>query len=217
MKKNTAKTSNGESSFAQSTIKPYQFVNEETGEVKNRFKYMKGMPRQYRFNGQNGRFNLDGFEDKGTSLEVTPIAWRVFTADNLFGRERLEKWVELFFVDAQNCVSSIMFNNTSANVFQQLLGQLMYADLTILEVVLTITADRRTNSAVGSNYYIAQFNFKKADPEAVSLFTAFTADVPIYREDTITDSEVVSLASLSYRPDVPQAQTLLQAYMQGKL
>jgi hypothetical protein len=198
-------------------IKPYQLLNEETGEVKNRFKYMKGMPRQYRFNGQNGRFNLDGSEDKGTSLEVVPIAWRVFTAVNLFGRERLEKWVELFFVDAQNCVSSTMFNNTSANVFQELLGKLMYADLTILEVVLTITADRRTNTTVNSTYYIAQFSFKTAEPETVSMFTAYTADVPIYREDTVTETENIILASLSYRTDLPKRQTLLQAYEQGKL
>lgn len=198
-------------------IKPYQLLNEETGEVKNRFKYMKGMPRQYRFNGQNGRFNLDGSEDKGTSLEVVPIAWRVFTAVNLFGRERLEKWVELFFVDAQNCVSSTMFNNTSANVFQELLGKLMYADLTILEVVLSITADRRTNTTVNSTYYIAQFSFKTAEPETVSMFTAYTADVPIYREDTVTETENIILASLSYRTDLPKRQTLLQAYEQGKL
>jgi hypothetical protein len=198
-------------------IKPYQLLNEETGEVKNRFKYMKGMPRQYRFNGQNGRFNLDGSEDKGTSLEVVPIAWRVFTAVNLFGRERLEKWVELFFVDAHNCVSSTMFNNTSANVFQELLGKLMYADLTILEVVLTITSDRRTNTTVNSTYYIAQFSFKTAEPETISMFTAYAADVPIYREDTVTETENIILASLSYRTDLPKRQTLLQAYEQGKL
>jgi hypothetical protein len=198
-------------------LKAYQTVNKNTGEVKNRFKYMVGMPRQYRFNGQNGRFNMDGIKDKGIALTVVPIAWRVFTADNLFGRDRLEKWVELFFVDADNCVSSIMFNNTSADIFQQLLGQLMYADLTILEVTLTITADRRTNTNVNKNYFVAQFNFEKVASRTVDLYASFTADQAVYREDTITDSEVVSLSSLSYRPDIPQVRTLLQAYEQGKL
>lgn len=70
-------------------IKIYQTLDESTGEVKDQFKYMKGIPRQYRFNGQNGRFNLDGVFDKGNTIEIVPIAWRVFTADDLFKSDRL--------------------------------------------------------------------------------------------------------------------------------
>lgn len=197
-------------------IKSFEILDETSGEIRPRFKYMVGQPRQYRFNGQNGRFNLDGITDKGTSLEIIPIAWRVFTADNLFGRERLEKWAEVFFIDADNCVSAIMFNNTSANIFNTLLAQLMYADLTLIQVKLTITADRRTNSAVASNYYIAQFNFQPADPDTIRTFLEYTQHFPIYRADTITDSETLSLSSVSYRPILaPQEATLLERYAQN--
>lgn len=41
-------------------------------------KYLPGRPRQYRFNGQTGRFNINGTKDIGTSLTVQPVAWHIF-------------------------------------------------------------------------------------------------------------------------------------------
>ena len=93
----------------------------ETGEIIHvpKYKYIIGAPKQYRFNGQNGQFNINGeqilLDSKNKPLaefSIQPIAWRIFE-ENLFARGRKETWAELFFVDAKDCVSSIMVNNTT--------------------------------------------------------------------------------------------------------
>ena len=93
------------------TWKSYESIDPETGAVGNKVKYLVGNPRQYRFNGQNGRFNINGTKDLGNTLEFSPMAWRIFYA-NLFGRKNRDIWAEIFFIDLENCVCSVMFNNT---------------------------------------------------------------------------------------------------------
>ena len=59
------------------SIKSYQTVDETSGEVLSIYRYLTGNPREYRFNGQVGKFYLDGNEI-GAKLKMQPIAWRFF-------------------------------------------------------------------------------------------------------------------------------------------
>lgn len=180
-------------------LKPYQSIDETTGEVVSLIKYLEGNPRQYRFNGQTGRFNLNGIHDKGVSFKLLPIAWRIFKSE-LFGRNRQEIWAELFFIDNDNCLSSIMFNNTSVQILQNMFGQVVYDGLILDDVLLTITCDKRVNAKVNSSYYVAQFSFEKAEKEFLELNKSFAKDHNIYRQDTITQEESTHLSSNTYRP-----------------
>lgn len=173
-------------------------VNEETGEI-NEIKYMKGSPKQYRFNGQQGRFNIDGTQDIGTRLEIHPIAWRVFT-DSLFGRGRRDEWAEIFFVDAENCVSSIMFNNSSVLELSDLLPRLFYAQKELSDVVLTITSDKKETEKDGQKktWYIAKFAFEAAPEEEIRKLKEFAQANEIYRHDTINASAEYRTVSTSY-------------------
>lgn len=183
-------------------IKAYEELDQETGEVKRKVKYLVGNPRQYRFNGQSGRFNINGDKDIGTSLDIVPMAWRVFKAQ-LFGRNRRETWAELFFIDKENCLSSLMFNNTSVQILQNTFGQVIYDGLLLDQVKLRITSERRTNEKVKASYYIAKFFIDKAEDDLLILNKEFAADFLIYRGDTITEDEMVTLSSFTYRtPDL---------------
>ena len=133
------------------TLKYYQAIDPETGAVGNNVKYLLGNPRQYRFNGQNGRFNINGTKDLGNTLEFSPMALRIFYAD-LFGRKNRDILAELFFIDLDNCVSSVLFNNTSAQKLQTMLGQLVYDNLSLESVVLKVTSEKRTNEKVNGTY-----------------------------------------------------------------
>lgn len=68
------------------SLKSYQTVDEINGEVLSIYRYLTGNPREYRFNGQVGKFYLDG-TDIGAKLKMQPIAWRFFE-ENLFARDR---------------------------------------------------------------------------------------------------------------------------------
>lgn len=178
-------------------MKNYEVANEETGEISSKILYAQGLPKQYRFNGQTGKFNIDGETDKGNVLELVPLAWRVFEAE-LFGRERVDLWAEIFFVDDENCVSAIMFNNTSVQILQKAFAKLVYQRLTLSEVKMKITTEQRKNEKAKSTYHVAVFEFEKADPDYCQMIQEFALDFQIYRTDTVTGSQVQQIASKTY-------------------
>lgn len=178
-------------------MKNYETLNEETGEVTSKILYSKGLPKEYRFNGQTGKFNIDGEIDKGTTLELVPLAWRVFEAE-LFGRGRVDLWAEIFFIDDESCVSAIMFNNTSVQILQKAFAKLVYQRLTLSEVKMKISTEQRKNEKAKSTYHVAVFEFEKADPDFCLMMQEFALDFPIYRADTVTDSQVQQIASKTY-------------------
>ena len=179
-------------------IKSYEVLDTITGSVSSKVKYLVGNPKQYRFNGQTGRFNINGEKDLGSTFALVPMAWRIFHA-SLFGRGKKEQWAELFFLDEFNCVCSIMLNNTSAQILQNTFGQIIYEGLLLEDVKLKITSDRRTNERVKGTYYIAQFTYEKADEQTLLINKEYAADFQIFRRDTITEGEEVTLASQTYR------------------
>jgi len=181
-----------------SALKSYESADPLTGAVVNNVKYLLGNPKQYRFNGQNGRFNINGTKDLGNCLEFSPMAWRIFYAD-LFGRKNRDIWAELFFIDADNCVCSVMFNNTSAQILQTMLSQLVYDSLPLESVILKVTSEKRTNEKVNGTYYVAQFTYFETPPESLTIQKEFATDFMVFRQDTITDAEEITFCSDFYK------------------
>ena len=184
----------------------------ETGEMSHvpKYKYIIGAPKQYRFNGQNGQFNINGeqilLDTKGKAIDsfsFQPIAWRIFE-ENLFARGRKETWAELFFVDAKDCVSSIMVNNTTLEELRKLAENLFYDDITLADIVLTIKPEKAENEREGQkrSWYIGRFSYQLADPAKVKEFKEYARDYPIYRRDTITETAVyIAKSDTFYIPE----------------
>ncbi|MBB5287075.1 hypothetical protein HNQ92_005237 [Rhabdobacter roseus] len=173
--------------------------NPETEVLSKTIKYMPGSPRQYRFNAQTGRFNINGIQDVGDRFSFQPIAWRIFE-DDLFARGRIEAWAELFFVDRQGAMSSLMFNNSSVYELRRLMERLFYDDLKLSDVVLKVTSEKKVNEKVTpkGTWYLAVFEYEAADPAQVVELTAFAQSHPIYRAETLTRAAEHSLISESY-------------------
>jgi hypothetical protein len=131
-------------------------------------------------------------------LEISPMAWRIFNAD-LFGRKNRDIWAELFFIDVDNCVCSVMFNNTSAQILQTLLSQLVYDGLAFEDILLKVTSEKRTNEKVNGTYYIAQFSYTPLELDSLTLHKDFAGDFLIYRQDTVSVEEEIILCSEFYR------------------
>lgn len=187
-------------------MKSYQFLDENTGEIKNRFKYFPARPAEYRFDGGNGNFLYDETpltDEKNKPLKefsLIPIVWRVFD-ENLFGRGKNDTWVELFFVDSKNRVSHIMLNNSSSREFLGMSSKLYYEDLQLSQIVLTLTPEKvekeveKEGKKQKYTWYIAQCTFTPADPETVEMFQEFARDFPIYAERTLTSTAVYRFKS----------------------
>ena len=156
-----------------------------TAQAADELRYMPGSPKQYRADAKVGQFNINGRTVVGDSLEIHPIAYRFFR-DNLFNRGALE-WVELFFINEKNCLSSIMFNGYSVQNLVQLLGELFYDDVTLTDIVLGISWEKHKNEEANAVYFIAQFNVvEEVSDEVKQAVTALTNEVAIYRADTVT-------------------------------
>ena len=187
----------------------------QTPEQLNSIRYLPGRPRQYRFNAQTGRFNINGTEDVGDSFTIQPVAWRIFE-DDLFARGRVETWAELFFVDSKSALSSLMFNNSSINELYRLIERLFYDDLKLSDVILTITSEKKVNEKITpkGTWYLANFKYIPADATAVVELAAYAQSHPIFRAETITEAANHNLVSDLYAfgmslPLVPMASTSL--------
>jgi len=191
------------------TMKSYQMVviDDETGQqvVVDKYLYLLGRPREYRFNGQNGQFNLYGdrllMDDKGKvlpSFTFQPIAYRLFE-DLLFARTDRELWMEIFFVDTQQCVCSILFNNTSVNELLRLMEPLHYEKLSLCDVILTARPERVTSkSDSGKSWWIARFSYEIASPESVKEYREFVKDNRVFRAETLTNTAQHKILSRSF-------------------
>ena len=148
-------------------------------------KYLKGHPRQYRFDASRGLFNIQGeipITKAGKPFSLIPISYRVFN-DSLFGTSK-RSWLELFFIDNIGAVASVMLHGYSVEHFFNMSQKLFYENLKITEIKITITPQER-QTAKGEKYYIAEFEHEAADEEYLKLAQASTEDFELYREDTI--------------------------------
>ncbi|GAB3990813.1 hypothetical protein GCM10028807_18780 [Spirosoma daeguense] len=181
-------------------LKPYQKIHELTGEVVNKYKYLEGHPRQYRFDAKEGVFNINGTEKLGRTLTFQPIAWRIFT-DNILNMGT-KNWAEIFFIDDKNCVSAILFHGYSVDNIFRLIEPLYYDDQTLSDVVMTAVAEKKENTKVQPKgvYYIATFSYKIGDVEKTVELKQFAQDVKIFRQETLTDIANIKTAMNYYNP-----------------
>ncbi len=191
------------------SLKSYQVerVDEETGAVmaESKFLYLEGHPREYRFNGQNGQFNLYGerilTDANGkpiTEFSFQPIAYRIFE-DNLFTRSDREVWAEFFFVDADNCVASLMFNNTSVAELYRMMQPVFYERKTLCDLIITVKPEKVTSKVdSGKSWYISRFSYRTGDASLVKEYRDFARDHHLYRAETLTDSALHRIVSKFY-------------------
>ena len=191
-------------------VRLYQSISEH-GEINSKYKYLSGSPKNYRFDGRTGDFNLGGIKPMGKKLSLQPIAFR-FMEDELFARKsdstgvvKRELWTEIFFIDQSNAVSFIMFNNSSARQLQKLIESLFYEDVAengslrsmeLMDVVLTISGEKKENDK--GKYFVANFEFEVADSNKVLEYRQLCEDVQVFSRDTITQTAEIGLCSKLY-------------------
>lgn len=165
-------------------------ADEATGEVVpvSRFRYLPGHPRQVRFDAKAGQFNLGGTVPLGNSFPFIPLAWRVFQDDILNMGRKL--WAELFFADEKGAVCAVLFHGYSVENLYRLIEPLFYDDLTLADVLVTVTAEKKQTTKDGktATYYIAQFSYEAADPAEVAARRDFARDFPLWRAETYTSA-----------------------------
>ena len=186
------------------SVGPYQVIDSETGEVIDKYLYIPGNPKQYRFDAKEGKFSIhydeNNIEKLGSSLSFQPIAWRIFSDDIL--KLGLKKWAELFFIDEAGCVSEILFHGYSVANLERLITPLLYNRIKLNEVVLTVNADKRENNKIQPKgvYYIASFMYARADKAVTQEFTDYVQTVNLYRSDTLTELANTQVAKNVFNP-----------------
>ncbi|PKK37718.1 MULTISPECIES: hypothetical protein [unclassified Siphonobacter] len=203
-------------SSEKGNLKSYQIerVDEETGAMvaESKFLYLEGHPREYRFNGQNGQFNLygeriltDSIGKPVTEFSFQPIAYRIFE-DTLFTRSEQEVWAEFFFVDSDNCVASLMFNNTSVSELYRMMQPVFYERKTLCDLIITVKPEKVTSKAdSGKSWYIARFSYRTGNEELAKEYRDFARDHHLYRAETLTDSALHRIVSKFYNR-LPEAE-----------
>ena len=163
-------------------------ADEGTGEVVqvSRFHYLPGHPRQVRFDAKAGQFNINGTVPLGSALSFIPLSWRVFQDDILNMGRKL--WAELFFADDKGAICAVLFHGYSVENLYRLIEPLFYDDLTLADVLVTVTAEKKQTTKDGktATYYIAQFSYTAADPAEVAARRDFARDFAIWRAETHT-------------------------------
>ncbi len=182
-----------------------QTIQSETGKPYQKIKYLEGHPRQYRFDAKEGVFNINGTEKvggptSGRSMTFQPVAWRIFT-DNILNMGT-KNWAEIFFIDERNCVSALLFHGYSVDNIFRLIEPLYYDDLTLADVVITATAQKKENTKIQPKgvYYIAEFSYELADPARTAELKQYAGEHKIFRQETLTDIANIKTAFNYYNP-----------------
>lgn len=184
-------------------------TDEATGEVTtvSRFRYLPGHPRQIRADLKAGSFNIGGEIQLGKTISFIPMAWRVFE-DNILNMGR-KTWAEIFFVDDSGAVCAVLFHGYSVENLLRLNAGLFYDDLTLADVMLTVTPKKKeSKQEKGGTYYIAEFSYAAAPADEVKARAQFAADHLIYRTETVTGEADITLFHGYRLPEQPQRAAL---------
>jgi hypothetical protein len=194
----------------QSSLKPYQKLSVD-GEIVSKYKYLEGHPRQYRFDAKEGVFNINGDQKLGKTFTFQPIAWRLFT-DNILNMGT-KNWAEIFFVDEKNCVSALLFHGYSVDNIFRLIEPLYYDDLTLADVIISVTPEKKENTKIQPKgvYYIANFSYTMGDEAKTAELKLFAQENKIFRQETLTDIANIKTAMNYYNPfaHVPDEEPVL--------
>ena len=194
------------SQVAGSPVGRFQTLDIDTGEIIDKYLYIDGNPKQYRFDAKEGKFSIhydeNNIEMVGSSLSFQPVAWRIFS-DDILGQGH-KKWVELFFIDDAGCVSGILFHGYSVANLERLITPLVYNRVKLNEVVLTVNADKKENNKVQPKgvYYIASFTYTIADKARTKEFAEYVATINLYRRDTQTEMAQTQVMKQVFNPYV---------------
>lgn len=190
--------------IAAQNIGPFQILDEETGEICDKYLYIEGAPRTYRFDAKEGVFAIEGVDRVGRTLTFQPIAWRIFTDDIL--KLGLKQWAEIFFVDEHDCVSTVAFHGYSVNNVLNLIKPLTYARKKLSDVVVTAVAEKKENTKIQPKgiYYIASFSFVMANPERVKELKEYVETIKLYRRETITAGAAYRTIVNAFNPFAPE-------------
>ncbi len=199
-----AKQSNTLTPVAVQNIGPFQILNEETGEILDKYLYIEGAPRTYRFDAKEGVFAIEGVDKVGRTITFQPIAWRIFTDDVL--KQGLKQWAEIFFIDEHDCVSTVAFHGYSVDNVLNLIKPLTYARKKLSDVVVTAVAEKKENNKIQpkGTYYIASFTYVLAKPDQVKGFKEYIDTVKLYRRETITAAASYKTIVNVFNPFAPE-------------
>lgn len=171
-------------------------MNAETGEIRP-LKYRVGSPRPYRFDAGKGQVNREGQETitkSGEPFSFIPVAGRFFN-DNLFEMGR-KKWAEMFFVNQNGILCSILFHTYTVDSLQEIESDLFYDDLQIQSVILTVKPEEKTSKKLDEatqkpmKYYIGKWSFEPAKPEVLEAMKAMISNQDIYQRETFKPTAI---------------------------
>jgi hypothetical protein len=106
---------------------------------------------------------------KGKEMAMEIISYRVFEAE-LFNYPR-QSWLEMFFVDADNALSHILFKGISIENFITLYTDILIKRRSVGEGITTGRMEKRTNDK--GDYYIVEFSWKENTKERVQELVEF--------------------------------------------
>ncbi|NME70568.1 hypothetical protein [Flammeovirga aprica] len=187
-----------------------------TAEIKElpKVKYFEGSPLQYRADCKNGKLNINGTTDVGKEMSINPVAWRFFT-DDILGMGK-KNWVEIFFIDVNNCLSAVLFHGFSRENLEAIAASLFYSDVTLSEVNLHITFDKKQNKQAKSTYYIANFDFDVIPPEELEDTKASIEGLKIYRQDTLNEECDFQSTHNFFNPHFTDIEIEVEALEEGE-
>lgn len=163
--------------------------------VPERITYHKGHPRNYRFNAKTGVLRFEDEHDitsSGAAFSLIPLAFRIFKA-SLFGGEEKD-WFEVYFLNQSGHVCVLSFHSSSVDRLKRaIVRNLMYDGLTLAECIMTVRPLPRNHEKYGP-YYVADFFFEELPQPAADKGTEIRRLLPpIYREDTVSHPDTISL------------------------
>ncbi|TAE23035.1 MAG: hypothetical protein EAZ92_15125 [Candidatus Kapaibacterium sp.] len=131
--------------------------------------YTAGHPRQYRADCKAGQFKIGESTMKGREMPMEVISYRTFEAE-LFNYPR-QAWLEMFFVDAENALSHILFKGISIENFITLYTDILIKRRSVGESITTGRLEKRTGRE--GDYYLVEFAWKDSTPARVQELVEF--------------------------------------------
>ena len=183
--------------------------------VPERITYHKGLPRNYRFNAKEGTLNYEdqtAITQSGSTFSLIPLAFRIFKAA-LFGTE-LRDWFECFFLNQSGHLCVLSFHSSSVDRLKKaMMRDLIYEGISLWDCILTVRPLPRSHPKHGG-YFVADFLFELLPEAAQKKSAEIRAALPaIYREDTITHPDTISLmagygypALFNHAPEISESE-----------
>ncbi len=208
-----------------------QYTDKESGDILIR--YMKGHPRQYRFDASKGYFNIkdgDRLTKNGDSFTIIPLAYQIFTDDILGDQYGKMRWIELIFLNQKLQVCSMFLHGYSVDNLLQKAVPLFYDESNFCDVKLTIKPEQKVSKnpeAKGAKYWMCFFNYSLIDKKEKAKLAEATKGLNLYREDTYTVNREIELTKnygipkkikeeLAEKEAMEQKQKALLAETEGK-